>query len=211
MPGGGAGHEVERGGWMSGIVPRWEWRTFGESFGGAEDRIRSHGAGKVRTSSETYIVSVASSTNTKVRDGLLDIKKLQQVDENALEQWYPVMKAGFPLSPIVILDVFRAWNTPMPRVAREGYDFDQLVRELVEPSLSLRAVQVIKERHGYTINGCIVEIADLKFDGVPIRTVGVEMEDPARVTETVAMLSLERFENVNYVRALKRFKGISDA
>ena len=39
-------------------------------------------------------------------------------------------------------------------------------------------VRVEKERHGFMINGCIVEIANLKFDGQPIRTVAVEMEDP---------------------------------
>jgi hypothetical protein len=96
----------------------------------------------------------------------------------------------------------------MPRVDREGYDFEQLVRELVVPNPCLHAVRVTKERHGFTINGCIVEIAELTLDGSPIRTVGVEMEDPAAVSETVALLGLDGFENVNYVRALKRFKGL---
>lgn len=35
--------------------------------------------------------------NTKVRDDLMDIKTLQQVNEDRLEQWLPIMKGSFPL------------------------------------------------------------------------------------------------------------------
>jgi hypothetical protein len=58
------------------------------------------------------------------------------------------------------------------------------------------------------INGCIVEMADLKFDGKPVRTVAVEMEDPGQVMATVKELQLVQFENVNYLKALKRFAGM---
>ena len=37
--------------------------------------------------------------NTKIRDMLMDIKTLQQVNGDKLEQWFPIMKAGFPLTP----------------------------------------------------------------------------------------------------------------
>ena len=63
-------------------------------------------------------------------------------------------------------------------------------------------------RHGYAVEGCIVEIADLKFDGVPIRTVAVEDVDPALVVEKVKRLGLASFPNVNYVKALKRHAAI---
>ena len=58
------------------------------------------------------------------------------------------------------------------------------------------------------MEGCIVEIADLKFDGVPIRTVAVEAVDPALVIETVRRLGLGSFPNVNYIKALKRHAAI---
>ncbi len=196
---------------MAAIVARWEWRTFGSEFGAGETAILAHGPGKVRTSSETYIVSAAGSNNTKVRDGLMDIKRLQQVDEQGLEQWMPVMKAEFPLTPMVLVDVFRAWNVIRPKLANDAYGFEEFLTELVRPNPSLAAVQVRKERHGFTVGGCIVEIANLTFDGAPVRTVAVEHEDPAVVVRTVRQLGLERFENVNYVKALKRFKGISNA
>jgi len=81
----------------------------------------------------------------------------------------------------------------------------------VEPHPDLKTVAVEKERHGFLINGCIVEVADLKFDGRPTRTVAVEMEDPAVVIQTVRELGLDGFENINYLKALKRFVGMETA
>ena len=75
--------------------------------------------------------------------------------------------------------MFRAWKAPLLRLHRqETYGYEEFLGELVEPHPDLKMVRVEKERHGFMINGCIVEIADLKFDGKPIRTVAVEMEDP---------------------------------
>ncbi|MCK7483522.1 MAG: hypothetical protein M0C28_45690 [Candidatus Moduliflexus flocculans] len=179
-----------------------------ETFGEAEARINAHTRDKVRTSSEVYILSSRSMDNTKIRDMLMDIKTLQQVNGDRLEQWFPVMKAGFPLTLPVLHDVFRSWQAPLPAFARESYGYEEFLGEIVRPHPDLRPVAVDKERHGFTINGCIVEIADLKFDGRPIRTVAVEMEDPATVIRTVRELGLEGFENVNYLKALRRFAGM---
>jgi len=193
---------------MSKIIARWEWRTFGEAFGQAEARIKTHPEDKARTSSEVYIISKQSMDNTKIRDMLMDIKTLQQVNSDKLEQWFPVMKAGFPLDPPVLADVFRAWKAPLPALRKGAYGYEEFLRELVEPHPDLRMVAVDKERHGFMVNGCIVEIAELKFDGRPTRTVAVEMEDPAAVIRTVRELGLDGFENVNYLKALKRFAGM---
>jgi len=195
---------------MDKIIARWEWRTFGDAFGTAEDKIRSFPCDKVRNSSEVYILSRKSMDNTKIRDMLMDIKTLQQINADKLEQWYPVMKAGFPLTHEVLADVFTAWKVKMPEFARETYSYDEFLGELVHRHPDLRAVQVEKERHGFSINNCIVEIADLKFDGKPIRTVAVEMEDPENVMKTVRSLDLDGFANVNYLKALKRFAGMAN-
>ncbi len=193
---------------MAEIKARWEWRTFGEGFGAAEGRIDAHPKDKVRHSAEVYILSKNSMDNTKIRDMLMDIKTLRQVNGEKLEQWFPVMKAGFPLDRGVLGDVFTAWKASLPSLARDAYGYEEFLSELVKPHADLRMVQVEKERHGFMINGCIVEIANLKFDGTPIRTVAVEMEDPAAVGRTVRELGLDGFENVNYLKALKRFVGM---
>jgi len=190
---------------MDMIKARWEWRTFGETFGEAETRINSFPKDKVRNSAEVYIISKQSMDNTKIRDMLMDIKTLQQVNEDQLEQWFPVMKAGFPLASPVLNDVFGAWKATLPPLRRDAYGYKEFLGELVGPHPDLKMVQVEKERHGFMINGCIVEIANLKFDSQPIRTVAVEMEDPAAVIKTVRELGLDGFENVNYLKALKRF------
>jgi hypothetical protein len=193
---------------MAAIKARWEWRTFGAAFGAAEEKINSFPKDKVRNSSEVYILSKRSMDNTKIRDMLMDIKTLQQVNAERLEQWFPVMKAGFPLALPVLNDVFKAWKAALPALGRETYSYDEFLSELVRPHADLRVVRVEKERHGFMINGCIVEIANLKFDGQPIRTVAVEMEDPALVMRTVRDLGLAGFENVNYLKALKRSVGM---
>jgi hypothetical protein len=134
-----------------------------------------------------------------------DIKTLQRVNEDKLEQWYPIMKAEFPLTREILGKVFLAWKTEAPAYRQETYSYDEFLIKLVQPHPDLKIVKVDKERHGFMINGCIVEIADLKFDGKPLRTIAVEMEDPGQVMATVKELQLVRFENVNYLKALKRF------
>jgi hypothetical protein len=190
---------------MSTIKARWEWRTFGTTFGEAETKINSFPEDKVRNSSEVYILSKKSMDNTKIRDMLMDIKTLQRVNEDKLEQWYPIMKAEFPLTREILGKVFLAWKTEAPAYRQETYSYDEFLIKLVQPHPDLKIVKVDKERHGFMINGCIVEIADLKFDGKPLRTIAVEMEDPGQVMATVKELQLVRFENVNYLKALKRF------
>jgi hypothetical protein len=195
---------------MAEIIPRWEWRTFGTGpFGAGEDLIRASGQARTRQSTEVYILSAQSMNNTKVRDGLMDIKTLEAVDANALEQWNPILKAEFPLAAATLEGIFAAFGVPMPALARTSYDFDQYLGELVAPHPDLAAVDVAKVRHGYMIEGTIVEIAEVTFNGTPRRTVAVEHEDPALVWSVVRRLQLDGFENVNYLRAMKAVVGMA--
>jgi len=188
---------------MDKIIPRWEWRTFGESFGEADERFRACTPEKIRESSEVYILSAVSNDNTKIRDTLMDIKTLQQVNEDGLEQWMPVMKGSFPLPTGEITKVFAAFRVAPPPFTRESYTLEQFLGELVQKSRHLRAVDVKKVRTGYTINGCIAELAHVTAGGKTIRTAAVEAEDPDRVIATVRDLQLIRFPNINYLRGLK--------
>jgi hypothetical protein len=193
---------------MDKIIPRWEWRTFGQSFGAAEEKIKTFPA-KVRVSSEVYILSTNSMDNTKIRDMLMDIKYLVQVNEHQLEQWNPLLKAEFPISLDALQQTIKAWKVDVAPGDIKQYSYDDFLKLLVQKHPSLRMVNVFKERHGFTINNCIVEIANLKFNGEPIRTVAVEHEDPALVWRTVTELGLQSFENINYLKALKRFAKIA--
>ena len=193
---------------MENIIPRWEWRTFGTSFGESEDIIKANQA-KVRESSEIYILSAKSNDNTKVRDSLMDIKYLVQINEDKLEQWTPLLKAGFPIKIDSLRQVIASWKIEVPEGELKEMPYDDFMGKLVTVHPDLRAVNVFKERHGYLINGCIVEIANLKFNGNPIRTIAVEHEDPQLVIATVQLLKLDGFENINYLRALKNSAGLT--
>jgi len=76
---------------MEKIIPRWEYRVFAEDLGAVEGKIREHEVTRVKESAEDYIVCRSSGNNVKVRDGLLDIKQLENTNEDTLEQWMPVM------------------------------------------------------------------------------------------------------------------------
>ncbi len=79
------------------IAPRWEWRTFGDDFGAAEDRFAGLEPERSEDGDETYLLSTEGDASVKIRAGLMDVKTLQAVDADGLEQWLPVMKASDPL------------------------------------------------------------------------------------------------------------------
>ena len=193
---------------MQEIIPRWEWRTFTNDLGKAEENIRKFPEGKSRESSEVYILSEVSMDNTKVRDNLMDIKTLQQVNDDRLELWLPIMKGTFPLPVAEIEKVFKCFKVALPKFNRSEYTFEQYVDEVIKPSKLLKAVNVVKKRTGFTINNCIVEIAEVKVEDKWIKTASVEMEDPALVIKTVRELGLDTFPNINYLRGLKNMVGM---
>ena len=194
---------------MENISSRWEWRTFGDGFGGAEERLEALTPDRLRESDEIYILSAVSNDNTKIRDMLMDIKTLQQVNQDGLEQWMPVMKGSFPLPVEEIARVFGAFRVAPQPFRRDAYTLEQLIGELVKVSRHLRAVDVRKKRTGYLINGCIAEVAEVTVEGTTTRTVAIEAEDPVKVIATVRQLGLGRFSNTNYVRELKSLVHMS--
>jgi hypothetical protein len=193
---------------MENIIPRWEWRTFASDLGKAEQNIRKHPEEKTRESDEVYILSEVSMDNTKVRDNLMDIKTLQQVNEDRLEQWLPIMKGTFPLPVPEIEKVFKCFKVVLPKLDRPEFTFQQYLDEVIRPSKLLKAVNVHKKRTGFTINNTIVEIAEVTVDGKVIKTAAVEMENPALVIKTVRELELDTFPNINYLRGLKNLVGM---
>src|SRR5262249_5273497 len=116
---------------MENIIPRWEWRTFGESFGEAEHRLPELETGMVQESDELYLPPPLPNENAKSRDLQMDIKPLEQVNPDGLEQWNPVMKGAFPLPAAVVKSVFIAVGVPPPPLTRPEYTLQQFISELV--------------------------------------------------------------------------------
>src|SRR5262245_6189417 len=138
---------------METIIPRWEWRTFAASFGDADRRFRDLPPGKLQVSDELYLLSPNCDANVKVRDGLLDIKTLEQVAAGGLQQWRPVMKAVFPLGATEVAQLCDALRVaPLP--PRPAYTLEQMEAELTHASRAVRAVRVHKKRRRYTVGEC---------------------------------------------------------
>ena len=186
---------------MAAIIPRWEWRAFGADFGAAEDAFAALAPGPVQESDELYLLS-AADRNVKVRDGLMDIKLLREVDADGLERWEPVMKQGFPLPAADVARVLDTLGLPPPARGRDAYALDQLLAELVEPSGAVRTVRVHKRRARYTLGGCSAELADLEVDGQATRTLAIESEDRSAVLAAVRGVGLEGHANTSYPRGL---------
>jgi exopolyphosphatase / guanosine-5'-triphosphate,3'-diphosphate pyrophosphatase len=187
---------------MATIVPRWEWRTFGTHFGIAEARFAELTPGDVQESDELYLLG-GTGANVKVRDDLLDIKVLRQVDADGLERWEPVMKKAFPLPAADAAKVFASLGLAAPPLARDAYTFDQFVAELVVPSGVLQPVKVHKRRVRYTVGGCISEVSAVLADGKATRTIAIEAEDAAAVVAAVASVGLGGYLNTNYALGLR--------
>ena len=187
---------------MAEIIPRWEWRTFGLRFGTAEGHFAALTPGGIQESDELYLLSGAGD-NVKVRDDLMDIKVLVEVDADGLEQWRPVMKAGFPLPAADVSKVLEALHLPRPPLAREAYTLDQFVTEVAEPSGAMRAVKVHKRRVRYMVGGCTAEVSDVVADGRPTRTIAIESEDAAAVIAAVRSVGFGGYVNTSYPKGLR--------
>ena len=190
---------------MATIIPRWEWRTFGSDFKGADEKIMALEP-SVKKSGEKYILSRNSNENCKIRDDLMDIKSPVNVNEDKLEQWYPTMKLEFPLSKEQVCELFtKYFKVDVPELA-DSYDYAAFV-DLCSQQKDLCVVDVKKVRYITKIDDTTVEVAETEFNGVPNRTICVEHIDPALVMSVVRKLGVQDLPNINYIRAMKDAVG----
>lgn len=159
-------------------------------------------------SDEVYLLSEESDASVKIRDGLMDVKRLEAVDGDGLEQWRPVLKTSFPLAAAdvaVVLDALGAHGTEL---TRDTYTLEQLVAEVVGPDPALADVAVHKRRVHYEFGGCMAELSEIKAALRTTRTIAVETEDPALVSAAVRELQLAGRPNVCLARGLKTLLGL---
>ena len=189
------------------IVPRWEWRTFGESFGDAEDRLTELSPTRVGETDEVYIVSSRGEGSIKVRGAQLDVKRLDRVNDDGLEQWRPVAKAEFPIAATDVAALLSALDVAVPALRRDDYGLDELIDEVVRSSTDLLSVPVHKRRMHYTFGGCMAELTDVRTGAHATRTLAVESEDAERVRAAVEELGLGSLPNVSFPRGLEALVG----
>ena len=188
---------------MSEIIPRWEWRTFGLDFGPAEAVFAGlTPIGPPTDSEEIYFHHLGAGTIVKIRDGLLDVKVLEEIDLEGLEQWLPVLKEGFPLAGEHVLAALASIGVEAPTLERPFYSQQQLIDEVIGHIPDVRAIQVTKHRVRYNLDGCMSELSDLVIGTTPVRTIAVESEDRDAVLAAVAHLGLGDHLNHNFLRAI---------
>jgi exopolyphosphatase / guanosine-5'-triphosphate,3'-diphosphate pyrophosphatase len=192
---------------MSEIVPRWEWRTFGEHLGRAGDLPSTQEPESVEESDDLYILSEDSDASVKIRDGLMDVKLLEAVNSDGLEQWRPVLKQQFPLDAEGVSLVLSALGVAPIALAAESYTLDELLDGLVGPNPGLTTVRVHKRRSHFHVGGCMTEVSEMTVGGRSTRTVAVEDEDPALVSAALQELAVTDLPNVCAARGLKTLVG----
>ncbi|HYI14206.1 MAG TPA: hypothetical protein VEX37_02370, partial [Thermomicrobiales bacterium] len=160
---------------MAEITPRWEWRSFGWHFGGAEERLARLEPRSAQDSDEIYLLAPAGG-NLKIRHDLLDIKELREVNADGLEQWMPIMKASFPLHAADAATVFEMLQLLNAAPDRDSYTLDEFLNQCAAQGGAVRVVTVHKRRARYTVGGCVAEHADVVANGKAIRTIAVESE-----------------------------------
>ena len=188
------------------VVPRWEWRTFGDDLGEAERWFAAQEAERAQESDETYLLSSGSDASVKIRGGQLDVKRRERVDDDGLEQWRPVLKASFPLPAADVGKALEALGVDAPLPEGE-YPRDRLLDEVVARSPDLLAVDVHKRREHYTVGEAMAELSEVRTEDGSRRTIAVESEDPAKVVAAVGELGLTSRHNVNMARGLKALAG----
>jgi len=195
--------------------PRFEFRSFGQSFDDACHRMARLSVPvpeKVweRHSSEIYILSKTNDiNNTKIRDGKMDIKTyVQTVD--GLEQWNPLMKGEFPISREILLEeVIPAFQVEMDLPKKAEFTYDEFI-EMVKAHPELQAVRVHKQRFGYMVNNTICEYGYVLINGARLTTINSESTEVEDIKKTIADVKLEGVENINYLQAIKRVIGMID-
>ncbi len=121
---------------MSVIIPRWEFRTFGQHFGAAEAAFGAMTPGAVQESDEIYLLVDDGQPTTdvvKIRFDLMDVKTLREVNPDGLERWEPVAKVAFPLAPADLAIVTQALRLPSTPSDDAAASLDGFLAEVARP------------------------------------------------------------------------------
>ena len=187
------------------IDARYEFRHFSDNLARFRDDFKKHSSDEIkRESEEKYIVSPEiDKYNFKFRFDKLDVKELLEV-KGKLEQWYPVVKTGFPVDAQLLVEKICPLMHIHPKVIDKSlYTLDEFMDEVVSGQEHLFFADVKKQRYGYSINDCMAEYAEVTINGKDTQTVSIESTEPEKIMETMKMFGMEGMENISYVKIVK--------
>ena len=192
---------------MAEIKPRYEFRIWSESLTPLQQKLEAKAEARETRSQETYLISaVTEKCNAKIRAELMDIKVL--IDEDrGLEQWRPILKAGFPVSNSAVAEqIFPSLQLTPPTLTRVEYTMDGFFREVVQKEPKIAVVEVAKVRYQFKIGVCATEYSNITINKMLRDTVAVESTDPDAVLQLVRELGINE-RNVSYIREIRRIIG----
>ena len=187
------------------VDARYEFRHFSDNLARFRDDFKKHSSDEIkRESEEKYIVSPEiDKYNFKFRFDKLDVKELLEV-KGKLEQWYPVVKTGFPVDAQLLVEKICPLMHIHPKVIDKSlYTLDEFMDEVVSGQEHLFFADVAKRRFGYSINDCMAEYAEVTINGKDTQTVSIESTEPEKIMETMKMFGMEGMENISYVKIVK--------
>ena len=191
------------------MPPRWEWRTFAGSLAELEAKLGCLAQVPPRHSEELYLVNGRSPHNAKIRDGLLDVKRIKQTASTGLELWEAALKRGFPISAPTIGSFFAALDLAPPVLRRGAYQMDEFLADVIGGDPAFRAVAVVKARRLFSFGGRRAELARLSFGGAEVESFCIEDESAERVEAALKELDLDPAANTNYPTFFKRFLSLA--
>ncbi|HMK90618.1 MAG TPA: hypothetical protein VK446_13435 [Methylocystis sp.] len=154
------------------------------------------------------MLNAHSPHNAKVRDALLDVKRIRMTAPTGLELWDVALKRGFPLPALTISCFFAALDLAPPMMRRRSYALDEFLAEVIGPDSAFRTIKTTKERRQFFLGGCRAELVRLCFGGLAQETFCVEDESPDRVEAAVRELGLDPGANTNFPKFFKRFMAM---
>lgn len=199
------------------VVPRFEFRVFGQSFITIEQRIRKVApCESIIESREIYILdSENSNRNVKIREGKLEFKRL--IDRtNGLERWKPMGSLEFPIERAAIPDrlfpvAALERMVPFPASLTERVKEREFLHHIAQGSVSgarLCRANLFKRRSRFTLQDCPVEIDRILVNDAAIESIAIESQCAEQVLAVRSALGLEQCENVAYPLAISRILGI---
>jgi len=193
------------------IVLRWEWRCFAPSLATIAQAVAIPSDAASRESDEIYVLDPRGTENVKIRDGVLDIKRLRQISAEGLELWEPVFKARLPLSRNDLAAAFADWPLRLEALPRETYTIAQIIEEVISLRADLHVVRVHKSRRVFTFAGCIAELVRLVVESRTLESFALEHEDPKRILAALRKLGLDSHANTSYSLGLGLALGLKRA
>jgi exopolyphosphatase/guanosine-5'-triphosphate,3'-diphosphate pyrophosphatase len=194
---------------MTEIKPRYEFRTWSENLSALRQKLEKLAQPRETVSQETYLISTKTDKcNVKIRAGLMDIKILVRLDRG-LEQWTPILKAGFPLDRSVIADkVFPSLELSPPSLPKTEYSLEAFLGQVIPAEPAVCIVDVSKTRYQFNIGACQSEYSRITINKMPRDTVAVESTDPDAVLQLIADLGITE-PNTSYIREIQRVLGVA--